>query len=133
MRRSYLYVIAVSLASLVLAACGRSAAQGQAAQPPPQVNVAQALARQVTESDEFTGRFEAVERVEVRPRVSGYIASVNFTEGKKKFPQIEAQLTVSAYMYAGDTSLQLTPAPAGTPTTPAARSGATAASGGVNG
>jgi Pilus assembly protein, PilO len=61
------------------------------------------------------------------------IDSVNFTEGKKKFPQIEAQLTVSAYMYAGDTSLA-TPAPAGGATpTPAAPSGATAASAGVNG
>jgi RND family efflux transporter MFP subunit len=76
-------VIAVSIAALALSACGRSAAQGQATPPPPQVNVAQALARQVTESDEFTGRFEAVERVEVRPRVSGYIASVNFTEGSE--------------------------------------------------
>jgi RND family efflux transporter MFP subunit len=84
MRRSYLYVIAVSLVSLALSACGRSAAQGQAASAaPPQVNVAQALARQVTESDEFTGRFEAVEHVEVRPRVSGYISSVNFTEGSE--------------------------------------------------
>jgi RND family efflux transporter MFP subunit len=81
MRRSYLLLIAVSVASLALAGCGRSAAQSQAAAPPPQVNVAQVIARQVTESDEFTGRFEAVERVEVRPRVSGYISSVNFTDG----------------------------------------------------
>jgi RND family efflux transporter MFP subunit len=83
MRRSYLYVIAVSVVALALSACGRSAAQGQAASAPPQVNVAQALARQVTESDEFTGRFEAVEHVDVRPRVSGYISSVNFTEGSE--------------------------------------------------
>jgi len=35
----------------------------------------------VTEWDEFTGRIEAVESVEIRPRVTGYIESVNFTEG----------------------------------------------------
>jgi multidrug efflux system membrane fusion protein len=37
----------------------------------------------VTEFDEFTGRFEAVQRVEIRPRVSGYISSVNFAEGRE--------------------------------------------------
>ncbi|HEY2274055.1 MAG TPA: efflux RND transporter periplasmic adaptor subunit, partial [Steroidobacteraceae bacterium] len=51
--------------------------------PAPQVTVAAALSRKVTEFDEFTGRFEAVERVEVRPRVSGYISSVNFKEGSE--------------------------------------------------
>ena len=45
--------------------------------------MAQAISRKVTEFDEFTGRFEAVERVEIRPRVSGYISSVNFTEGSE--------------------------------------------------
>ena len=49
--------------------------------PRPQVSVASALERDVTEWDEFTGRLEAVESVEMRPRVTGYIESVNFTEG----------------------------------------------------
>src|SRR5262249_48767597 len=49
----------------------------------PQVTVATAISRKVTEFDEFTGRFEAVERVEVRPRVSGYISSVNFSDGNE--------------------------------------------------
>jgi RND family efflux transporter MFP subunit len=63
-----------------LAACSRG--ETAAAPPiPPQVEVAQVLARQVTEFAEFTGRLEAVERVEIRPRVSGYIASVNFVQG----------------------------------------------------
>jgi RND family efflux transporter MFP subunit len=35
----------------------------------------------VTEFDEFTGRFEAVERVEVRPRVSGYVTATRFAQG----------------------------------------------------
>jgi RND family efflux transporter MFP subunit len=67
-----------------LTGCGdKAAAQAAANQPPPQVDVAQVVARRVTEFDEFTGRFEAVERVEIRPRVNGYIASVNFAEGRE--------------------------------------------------
>src|ERR1700742_3019732 len=77
-------VLAIA-AALTLTACGSgaAAAQAPAAPPPPQVDVAQVVSKQVTEFDEFTGRFEAVERVEVRPRVSGYIASVNFAEGRE--------------------------------------------------
>ena len=51
--------------------------------PAPQVTVAEVIAKKVTDFDEFTGRFEAVDRVEIRPRVSGYISSVNFTEGSE--------------------------------------------------
>jgi RND family efflux transporter MFP subunit len=39
------------------------------------------LSKPVTEYDEFTGRFEAVERVEVRPRVSGYVTAARFEQG----------------------------------------------------
>ncbi len=79
--KSTLAVSGVLLAALVgLSGCGRDAtATAQA--PAPQVSVAAALEREVTEWDEFTGRVEAVESVEVRPRVTGYIESVNFTEG----------------------------------------------------
>ena len=74
-------IIALSLAvSSILSGC-RSEATAQAAPPAPQVSVAAALEREVVESDEFTGRLEAVESVEVRPRVNGYIDSVNFSEG----------------------------------------------------
>jgi RND family efflux transporter MFP subunit len=45
------------------------------------VSVATVLERQITDFQEFTGRIEAVERVELRPRVSGYIESVAFREG----------------------------------------------------
>jgi RND family efflux transporter MFP subunit len=79
-----LSVAAVSVLTLTLAACARNeAAQSAAAQPPPQVTVAQVISKPVTEFDEFTGRFEAIDRVEIRPRVSGYISSVNFTEGSE--------------------------------------------------
>lgn len=53
-----------------------------AQQPPPVVTVAKPVQRPVTEWDEFTGRFEAVESVEVRPRVSGVISAVNFRDGQ---------------------------------------------------
>jgi len=77
-------VVAVAATTLTLGGCGRNeAAEAHAAPPAPQVTVAAAISRKITESDEFTGRFEAVERVELRPRVSGYIASVNFKEGSE--------------------------------------------------
>jgi RND family efflux transporter MFP subunit len=75
-----LYAAAALAALLALNGC-RSEANPQAQQPAPQVSVATVLERDVTEWDEFTGRLEAVESVEVRPRVTGYIESVNFTEG----------------------------------------------------
>jgi RND family efflux transporter MFP subunit len=79
--KSTLAVSGVLLAAMIgLSGCGGDATA--TAQPPaPQVSVASALERDVTEWDEFTGRLEAVESVEVRPRVTGYIESVNFTEG----------------------------------------------------
>jgi RND family efflux transporter MFP subunit len=79
-------VLAIA-AALTLTGCGSNAAAqaaaAAAAAPPTQVDVAQVVSKQVTEFDEFTGRFEAVERVEIRPRVSGYIASVNFEQGRE--------------------------------------------------
>ena len=83
MRHSYLLLAATLVASSILAACGRNEAAERQAAPLPQVTVAAAVSRQVTEFDEFTGRFEAVDRVEIRPRVSGYISSVNFTDGNE--------------------------------------------------
>ena len=52
------------------------------APPPPEVDVAKPVVREVTEWDEYTGRLAAIETVEVRPRVSGYLDSVNFKEGQ---------------------------------------------------
>jgi RND family efflux transporter MFP subunit len=83
MRHSYLLLTAAPLAALLVSGCARNVAAQQQAAPPPQVTVAAAVSRKVTEFDEFTGRFEAVERVEVRPRVSGYISTVNFTDGNE--------------------------------------------------
>lgn len=59
------------------------AAPQPSAPPPPAVTVASVASQAITEWDEFTGRFEAVDAVEIRPRVSGYIKRVVFDEGKE--------------------------------------------------
>lgn len=72
------------LLGLGLAGGLASAANPDRAQEPqaPTVTVAHPQVREIIEWDEFTGRFEAVERVELRARVSGYLESVHFEEGQ---------------------------------------------------
>ncbi|MBK6659042.1 MAG: biotin/lipoyl-binding protein [Proteobacteria bacterium] len=53
-----------------------------AAPPPPAVTVAKPVFKRITEWDDYTGRFIAKERVDVRARVSGYLESVHFKEGQ---------------------------------------------------
>jgi len=65
----------------LLAAVLLLAAPAAAQMPPPAVTVAAPLARTVTEWDEHTGRFEAMEMVEVRARVSGFIERIHFRDG----------------------------------------------------
>lgn len=82
--RTAALALAIAVAApFSLTACSPDAAQAAVSQAPmaPQVSVATVLERQVTNFQEFTGRIEAVERVELRPRVSGYIESVAFREG----------------------------------------------------
>ena len=67
--------------ALAVCGCGNSGGGAQSGPPPPQVSVAKVLERRVKDWDEFTGRLQAVETVEIRPRVSGYIDRVAFTEG----------------------------------------------------
>jgi membrane fusion protein, multidrug efflux system len=72
-----------TIAALVLSACGQPAAQeaGKAAAGGPPITAAAVVEKNILETQEFSGRLEAVERVEIRPRVSGFIASVNFKPG----------------------------------------------------
>jgi RND family efflux transporter MFP subunit len=49
--------------------------------PPPKVTVSQPVSREVTEWEEYTGRLEAIESVEVRARVNGYLQSIHFKNG----------------------------------------------------
>src|SRR3954465_8912329 len=64
----------------VASGCAKKAS-GPGAMPPPQVTVSQPVQREVTEWDEYPGRLQAVEEVEVRARVSGYLQSINFKDG----------------------------------------------------
>ena len=77
-------ILAVICAT-VLTGCGHSRAQSasNAAPPPPAVTVAQVIARPLHHWDELTGELEAVNTVDVHPRVSGFIDSVQFTEGAR--------------------------------------------------
>lgn len=71
----------VLAATLALAACGDSN-QKAAAPPPPTVIVAEPVKRTVTDYDDYVGRFVAIDSVEIRARVSGYLESVHFTDGQ---------------------------------------------------
>jgi len=70
----------LALLALSLSGCGDKPPQQPAAGPLP-VTVAQPTKRTVTDWDEFTGRFEAVEEVQVRARVGGFVTNVEFRDG----------------------------------------------------
>ena len=76
----------LSLAALVLAvslAAGCTSEAAPAAPPPPEVSVATVSAQSVRQWDAFTGRVSAVETVDLRPRVSGYVQRVAYEEGQE--------------------------------------------------
>ena len=67
----------------VLAACGQSQSQPQTAAPsPPQVTIAKPTSKRIADQDEYVGRFVAVESVEVRARVPGYLEAIHFQDGQ---------------------------------------------------
>jgi membrane fusion protein, multidrug efflux system len=70
----------IVLLAVTLSGCGDKPPPQAAAAPPP-VTVAQPTKRTVTDWDEFTGRFEPVEEVQVRARVGGFVTSVEFRDG----------------------------------------------------
>lgn len=73
------WAVAMVLTTLV-ASCGEQKQAG--GPPPPAVTVAQPVKRTVFDFDEYVGRFTAVNSVEVRARVSGYLDSVDFKDGQ---------------------------------------------------
>lgn len=76
-------ILALALVVPLLAGCGSGQAPAQsAAPPPPQVTVAKPTVRTIVDQDEYVGRFTAVDSVEVRSRLSGYLASIHFTDGQ---------------------------------------------------
>lgn len=75
------WVLGVALLGLVLLnGCGPAAA-GLPPPQPPKVTVAEPLSREIRDVDEYTGRIEAVQTVEVRSRVTGYVQQIYFEEG----------------------------------------------------
>lgn len=66
------------IVSTVATSVGSAAAQEA---PPPPVTVAKPVVKAIIEDDEFIGRFEAVDQVDIRARVSGYVAEIHFTDG----------------------------------------------------
>jgi membrane fusion protein, multidrug efflux system len=70
----------IVMLALLLSGCGDKP-PAQAASAPPPVTVAQPTKRTVTDWDEFTGRFDAVEEVQVRARVGGFVTDVEFRDG----------------------------------------------------
>ena len=82
---SFIRVSIVIFGLIALSACNSEPSQQSQAQAPSQgvpVDVANVVARPVTQWDNFTGRLEAPESVALRPRVSGYIDMVTFEEGQ---------------------------------------------------
>src|SRR6476659_9315647 len=69
----------LAIATLV-AGCGEG--QKQASPPPPAVTVAEPVKRTVFDYDEYVGRFTAINSVEVRARVSGYLDKLHFKDGQ---------------------------------------------------
>jgi membrane fusion protein, multidrug efflux system len=70
----------IPFALMALSAC-RKAPEAAAPPPPPEVSVSTVVKKDIRAVDEFNGRVEAIQSVEVRPRVSGYIDRIAYTEG----------------------------------------------------
>ena len=87
-----------ALAATIISLQGQSAqATANSAPPAPQVSVATVAEAEITAWDEFSGRLEAVERVDIRSRVAGAVQAVHFREG--------------ALVRAGDLLITMDPAP----------------------
>jgi RND family efflux transporter MFP subunit len=71
---------ALSGSLLLMTACAQQQPTA-APPPPPKVTVSQPTSREIVEWEEYTGRLEAVESVEVRARVNGYLQSIHFKNG----------------------------------------------------
>jgi RND family efflux transporter MFP subunit len=75
--------LAGTLTAALSGSTGPASRATNAALPPPEITVSQPAVRKTIEWDEYTGRFDAVEAVDVRARVSGYLTEVNFTDGQE--------------------------------------------------
>jgi len=77
-----LLLLALPLLAAALAGCDEQSQAKGAPPPPPQVTVAQPMKKVVADEEEYVGRFVAVDAVEVRARVSGYLEAIHFRDGQ---------------------------------------------------
>jgi RND family efflux transporter MFP subunit len=75
-------VLAAVAAGVLLGGCGQAPSASSQAQP-PEVTVAPPVVEQIIEWDDYVGKFEPIEHVDVRPRVSGYVVGVHFEDGER--------------------------------------------------
>lgn len=78
----HLHTLGAMLLSVLLAGCDNGVAQNAVPQAPA-VSAADVVVKSISQWDSFNGRIEAVESVQLRPRVSGYIDKVNYTDGQE--------------------------------------------------
>ena len=81
-----LITMSTLLLAVVMAGCGKQGAQSQdtaSERPPVPVKISRPVVKEVEEWDRYTGRIEAIETVEIRARVDGYLDRVNFKDGDK--------------------------------------------------
>ncbi|HEX4411511.1 MAG TPA: efflux RND transporter periplasmic adaptor subunit [Xanthobacteraceae bacterium] len=79
--RLAVFVTAATALSVILAGCGQGQQQS-GGPPPPTVTVANPVQRTVIDQDEYVGRFAAVNSVEIRSRLSGYLSEIHFQDGQ---------------------------------------------------
>ena len=96
-RSKFLNALMASAAAVALAGAPLDTAFAQEAHGPVPVSIATVQPREANTWDEFSGRLEAIERVDLRPRVAGQIVAIHFREG--------------ALVKAGDTLVSIDPEP----------------------
>jgi multidrug efflux system membrane fusion protein len=89
--------VMLALSVAVIAGCS-SQADENAQMSPAEVSAAPVLIKQISQWDDFSGRVQAVENVDLRPRVSGYIERVNYAEGQE-VKQGEVLFTIDSRSY----------------------------------
>jgi membrane fusion protein, multidrug efflux system len=80
---NFIIVLALALSTAMLGGCTQGGDAQAPQMPPPAVSVAEVIAKEVAQWDEFPGHIEAVETVRIQPRVAGYLKTVNFQEGEE--------------------------------------------------
>jgi RND family efflux transporter MFP subunit len=74
--------VRLALAAALIVGLAGCAAKTPPPPPPPAVVVSKPLAKKIVDWDDFVGRFEAIDSVDIRPRVSGYLQSIGFVDGQ---------------------------------------------------